>query len=306
MPRWRNRSAPFAKALKDLNQKKLLTGASLFNTAAALDQSWEILNPDAAVRRGCALGAREGPSVTYHLPSRLSLPSRADEQSLEVTRLDLAPEYYYKAVPVLTSHVYRLADLVNNSKHVLLPGEATLYDGNDFVGQMNLPLVAIGERFTAGFGVDPQLQVQRQMVGQNRSTQGGNTVVNSEFMVRLSSYRAEPVKVRVWERLPHAQSDTAGVHLTKTSHELNKDDAQYVREQRPNNLLRWDVTLEPGMNGKKALELTYEFKLEHARDMVIASFQTAGIASADAAGAVEPLPLLTAEEITKVRNNRPN
>src|SRR5262249_16668012 len=149
----------------------------------------------------------------------------------------------------------RLANLFNKSKHVLLPGEATLYDGTDFVGQMNLPLVAIGERFTVGFGVDPQLQVQRQMVGQTRSTQGGNVVVNSQFAVRLSSYKAEPVKVQVWERLPHAQSDTAGVSLTRTSHDLNKEDDQYVREQRPTNLLRWDLTLEPSMNGKKALEL---------------------------------------------------
>src|SRR5262249_23085297 len=83
----------------------------------------------------------------------------------------------------------------------------------------------------------------------------------------------------------------------------NKDDDQYAREQRPNNLLRWDVNLEPGMNGKRALEVTYEFKLEHARDMVIASFQTNGLAGADAPPAVNPLPLLTAEEITKVRNN---
>jgi hypothetical protein len=57
------------------------------------------------------------------------------------------------------------------------------------------------------------------------------------------------------------------------------------------------------MNGKKALELTYEFKLEHARDMVIASFQTSGLASAEATAGVTPLPPLTAEEITKVRNN---
>ena len=42
-------------------------------------------------------------------------------------RLDLEPEYYYKAVPVLTSHVYRLANLVNKSKHVLLP-EANFRD----------------------------------------------------------------------------------------------------------------------------------------------------------------------------------
>ena len=90
------------------------------------------------------------------------MPSRNDEQVIEVAKLDLKPEYYYKAVPVLTPHVYRLANLTNKSEYVLLPGEATMYHGDDFVGRMDVPLVAIGEQFTAGFGVDPQLQVQRR------------------------------------------------------------------------------------------------------------------------------------------------
>src|SRR5207253_5161625 len=102
---------------------------------------------------------------------------RNDEQVVEVARFDLTPDYFYKAVPVLTQHVYRLANLTNKSQHVLLPGEATMYLGTDFVGRTNLPLVAIGEQFTAGFGVDPQLQVQRQLVDKTRSTQGDNQVI---------------------------------------------------------------------------------------------------------------------------------
>ena len=81
---------------------------------------------------------------------------------LEVTQLDMNPDYYYKAVPLLTPHVYRMAELTNKSKHVLLPGDATMYIDTDFVGRISLPLVAIGKQFTIGFGVDPQLQVQRR------------------------------------------------------------------------------------------------------------------------------------------------
>src|SRR5439155_1996708 len=138
------------------NERKQSSGIGLYNTAAALDQSWELFNPEAAVKRGCSLAVREGPTVTYHLSTRLMVPSRSDEQILEVARIDMPPEYYYKAVPLLTTHVYRLANLKNKSKYVLLPGEATMYLGTDFVGRMDLPLVAIGEEFTAGFGVDPQ------------------------------------------------------------------------------------------------------------------------------------------------------
>src|SRR4029077_16949878 len=81
-----------AKAQKDFNQKKAANGLALVNTAAALDQSWELLNQEAAVRRGCSLPAREGPNVAYHLATRLTLPSRVEERNLEVTRMDLPPD----------------------------------------------------------------------------------------------------------------------------------------------------------------------------------------------------------------------
>ena len=95
------------------------------------------------------------------MPTNCRSPRRNNEQIVEIVKLKLAPKYYYKAVPVLNRHVYRLADIVNKSDHKLLPGEATMYQGSDFVGRMQMPLVAIGEEFTAGFGVDTQLQIQR-------------------------------------------------------------------------------------------------------------------------------------------------
>jgi uncharacterized protein (TIGR02231 family) len=276
-----------SKAQRDFNQKKPSSGIGLYNTAAALDQSWELFNPEAAVKRGCALAPREGPTVTYHLPSRLAVPSRNDEQVLEVARIEMAPDYYYKAVPILTTQVYRLADLTNQSDLILLPGEATMYIGRDFMGQMNLPLVAVGETFTVGFGIDPQLQVQRQMVDKGRTMQGANQLLRYEYRILVSSYKNEKVKMQVWDRLPHAENEVIGVSLVKATPEVCTD-AIYVREHRPNNLLRWDVEVDPKRNGEKALAIKYEFKLELDRAMTISSFQTAGVFGASA----QPAPTI--------------
>jgi uncharacterized protein (TIGR02231 family) len=182
----------------------------------------------------------------------------------------MTPDYYFKAVPVLTPHVYRLANLTNKSTTVLLPGEAIMYLGPDFVGRMNLPLVAIGEQFTVGFGVDPQLQVSRQLMDKSRATQGGNQVLKYDYRILISSYKTEPVKVQVWDRLPRAENETAGISLVKATPEISTD-SLYLREQRPNNLLRWDLTVAPGMNGEKAASIRYEFKLELDRQMLISN-----------------------------------
>src|SRR5262249_35277208 len=158
-----------------------------------------------------SLAVREGPTVAYHLSTRLTVPSRNDEQMLEMARVTLTPDYYYKAVPLLTSHVYRLADLTNRSPHVLLPGEATVYNDSDFVGRRALPLVAVGETFTVGFGVDPQLQVQRQMTDKGKTTQGANQQLRYDYSILVSSFKSERVKMQVWDRLPHAANEAVGV-----------------------------------------------------------------------------------------------
>ena len=134
----------------------------------------------------------------------------------------MRPDYYSKAVPVLTPHVYRLADLVNSSAYVLLPGEATMYVGSDFVGRMNLPLVAIGERYTVGFGVDPQLQASRQLVKKSRTVQGGNQVHSYEYRITVSSYKSEPVRLQVWDRLPRAEAEAVAVSLVEPLPKLER------------------------------------------------------------------------------------
>jgi hypothetical protein len=154
-----------------------------------------------------------------------------------------------------------------------LPGEATMYQGTDFVGRMPMPLVAVGEEFTAGFGVETQLQIQLQMVDQTRTTQGGNQVLKYEYRILVSSYKSQKVNLQVWDRLPKGETESVNVNLIKCEPELCKDGI-YVRESRPNNLLRWDVEVLPNCNGEKAMPITYEFRMELDRQMAITGFQS--------------------------------
>jgi len=248
----------------------------LSNYAAVLEQAQELSMTQQKTKRsegGARAVRNEGPSVTYHLASRFSVPSRNDDQVIEVARIDLKPDYFYKAVPVLTPHVYRQANLVNRSKYVLLPGEATMYHGSDFVGRMALPLVAIGEQFIAGFGAEPQLQVQRQMLERTKTMQAGNQVLKFDYRILVSSYKNEKVRLQVWDRLPRGENESLNVTLIKTSPELCTDKV-YEREEKANNLLRWDVDVDPEMRGEKALKISYEFKLELDKQASLGSFLT--------------------------------
>lgn len=161
--------------------------------------------------------------------------------------------------------------------------EATVYVGSDFVGRMNLPLVAAGEPFVAGFGVDPQVQVSRRLMKKARTLQGGNQVFTYEFRIGLRNYRKEAVKVQLWDRLPSPQGEAVAVNPVKTSAELSVD-PPYVRTAKMDNLLRWDIDLATGTTGDKALYVNYEFKLEYARDLPSPKFLSGGLKEAPIGG----------------------
>ncbi len=258
-----------SQALNSFNNKDAVNGVNYANSAAAIDQYRDLLATKEEVGKLAVTTDIDGPSVNYHLKTRLSLPSRSDDQIIEIAKLDLASRFYYKAVPLLTSNVYRIADLTNTTEMILLAGEATMYLGTDFVGQTRMPLVAIGKPFTLGFGVDPQLQVSRKLMDKTRTTQGGNQVLNFKYRILLTSYKATPVDVQVVDRMPFAEaSQTIAVMMLKGETELSKD-TLYARDERPKNLLRWDVKVDPKQNGDKALSIDYEYKMEFEKSVNI-------------------------------------
>lgn len=252
------------QAAENYSQKKEQAGGDFANNAAALEQFRDLIcDKEELIAAAVPVGrADEGPSVTYKLPTKLSIPSRNDEQVIEIAKVELQPKFYYKAVPVLTANVYRLADLTNTSDFVLLPGDATMYLNGDFVGQTRLAMIAAGKPFTVGFGVDPQLQVSRILVDKTRTTQGGNQVLTFKYRIRLSSYKNGAVPVQVFDRTPSTETSmTIAINVTSQKPELSTD-ALYVRDEKTRGILRWDVTLDPKQNGEKALTIDYEFKME--------------------------------------------
>jgi len=254
-------------------QNKNEDAAKQTNDAAAIEQYCDLfISRDELIRADRPL-ANDGPSVTYALKNKITIPSRNDEQVIEITRLDLNPKFYYKAVPVLTPNVYRLADLTNTSEVVLLPGEATMYLGGDFVGSTKLPMVAVGKPFMVGFGVDPQLQVSRILVDKTRTTQGGNQVLTFKYRIIVSSYKTVTVPVQVWDRMPHAEAtSTIAVNLLNPKPALSTDPL-YLRDEHTKGLLRWDINIEPKQNGEKALSIDYEFRMELDKNVNIGAFQ---------------------------------
>jgi uncharacterized protein (TIGR02231 family) len=217
----------------------------------------------------------EGISVTYDLPGRLTLPSRSDQQLVSIASITAKADFTLIATPLLTDYVYLQADLLNDSQTVLLPGQASMFRDGEFVGRSRLPQVTIGERFTAGFGIDSQVQVARELEDKKTRIQGGNRIDIYDYRIALSNYKNTPVELQLLDRLPYTDDSSIKVELEKTEPELSAD-GEYLRTARKKGILCWDLKLAPNTIDQDATIVKYSFKMEYDRNMQIEPRRSGG------------------------------
>ena len=210
----------------------------------------------------------ESLSITYRLPDRTSLPSRADRQLVRIASLPLDGEFHNLALPVLTNYVYREALTVNDGPDVLLAGPVSTYVDGQFVGHGDIPNVAVGERFTLGFGVDSSLRAARELVERTETIQGGNRVVEFTYRLTVENFGGEATGVRLIDRLPTVEGSEIRITLLEGEEGLSEDVA-YRQGDYKKGLLRWDVSVPAQAVGTEAFTLEYTFRMEYDKQMSV-------------------------------------
>ncbi|NQT85536.1 DUF4139 domain-containing protein, partial [bacterium] len=210
-------------------------------------------------------------SVSYRLEGGVSLASRSDQQMLRIVAMALPCTFYHLATPVLTSHVYREAQLTNTGSDALLTGSASVYLDGRFVGRGLIPTVARGETFVMGFGADPQVRARRELIDKAVAVQGGNREIVLTYRLVLENFKDSEVAVRLIDRtpVPRRKADLR-VTLGELKTPLSTD-ALYKRLEEPKGILRWDLKLAAKAAGEKPTLIEYTTKLEFERSFQLAS-----------------------------------
>jgi len=244
----------------DLNTLAISNQGFFFN---ATDQQVKEFQKQLAV-----VAHKEGVSVTYNLPGKLSLPSRSDQQLVTIASITAKADFTLIATPILTDYVYLQAELLNDSDTILLPGQASVFRNGEFVGNSQLPLVTIGEKLTAGFGIDSQVQVAHELEEKKTRIQGGNRIDTYNYRIALSNYKNTAVELQLLDRLGYTEDSSIKIDLVKTEPQLSED-SEYLRTARKKGILRWDLNLQPNTVDEDATIVKYSFTMEYDKNMQI-------------------------------------
>ncbi|MBC7784961.1 MAG: mucoidy inhibitor MuiA family protein [Burkholderiales bacterium] len=211
-------------------------------------------------------------TVTYQLPSRTTLQSRADQQLVSISSIPMKAGFYKLAVPVLTPYVYDEASVTNDSKTVLLSGPSVSYMNGQFVGHGDIPTTFVGGTFTAGFGIDASLRATRELVERTELTQGGNNVITFDYRLSVENFGDKPADIRLLDRMPKPDGNQLKPTLVSSSTALSGD-GEYERVQKKQGLLRFDLTVPPQAVNASAKTVDYRLTIEHDRQMTISEAQ---------------------------------
>ena len=198
----------------------------------------------------------------------LTLPSRSDQQLVTIATVTVSAEFTLVATSLLSDYVYLQPEMVNNSNTIFLPGNAGMFRNGEFVGKGDLPLVTAGEKLTCGFGIDSQVRVSRELAEKTSRVQGGNRIDIYEYSIALSNYKSKSVGLRLFDRLPYSDDSAINIELTDINVPVSEND-NYLRNQRKNGILRWDLQLEPNTIENSATFVTYGITMEYDKNLSI-------------------------------------
>jgi hypothetical protein len=271
---YRDRSRQFEELLRSRREqaKRGAMAQKQLGRIAASNQAFELaadVRELAEMKQQMEDIARvEGVSVTYSLPGKLTLPSRTDQLLASIASVAVKANFTLVATPLLTDYVYLQAEVLNESDTIFLPGPASMFRNCEFVGRSDQSIVTIGETFTAGFGIDSQIQVTRELEDKHTKIQGGNCIDTYNYRIALSNYKNCPAELRLLDRLPYTDNESIKIELLDAAPALSEA-PEYLRTGRKKGILRWDMDLAANSVDTDVTVVNYSFTMEYDKNMEI-------------------------------------
>ena len=231
--------------------------------AEALAEELARLSADAAVGGG-------GPSVTFQLPRTVTVKTDSQKQQrTRIAAMETRPRFVHVAQPMLTESVYLRGDLTNSSAYQFLPGRASIFIGQDFVGPTVLGSVAPGGEFKVYFGIDNSVKAKRQLVSkktENTGLLGGGRRTIYNYRITVDNGSGAAITLELRDRIPVSRSDQIQVELADVSVPL-ADDTYYLTEERPQGILKWWLTIPTTARDASPFEILYTVRVNRAKDV---------------------------------------
>ncbi len=195
-------------------------------------------------------------STIFTAPSRHSVDGAGRERKVFLAGFTLQAELSRVSAPRADPSVFLAAKAANETGAALLPGQASLFLGNEFVGRTLLPLTPPGGEVKLAFGADDRVKAQRRVVERRHETSGLFTrddVIRYRVRTTVKNLRSKPVTVRLLDLVPVSREEDIRVEVLDGSTPVTEPD-----DPMKPGVKAWLLVVDPQQ--EKALELRYQVR----------------------------------------------
>jgi uncharacterized protein (TIGR02231 family) len=201
-----------------------------------------------------------GAGLVYRIPRPLAVPADGSPHKTSIASLELDAKLDHLAVPVLATEAYLRATVTNNSRLLLLPGQARIFHEGQFTGETELETVASGEEFELQLGVDDQIRVERELRRRaaSKAVLGGTRTIDVGYEITVENHRQGKARISVKDHIPVSADGEIKVKL--------KEATPSPAERTDLGELTWHLELDQG----ESAAITYRFTVEHPASVTLA------------------------------------
>jgi len=231
---------------------------------------------DSAVRKqleelsAAATVQETGTAVSFEIPRPVTIPTDASKkQRTRISSFEPTAKFMYVAAPIVSESVFLRGDMTNSSAFQLLPGNAQVFMGGDFIGDTAMPSVAPKDEFKVFFGPDRALRATREVLSKNTGSSGlfgGSTVTTWNDRITLDNGSGREVNVELYDRRPISLNEKIDVKVSNIAPALSTDKI-YVDGRMSQGILRWDIAVPAIARGPKATTVSWTVDISRANDV---------------------------------------
>ncbi len=214
--------------------------------------------PEAKMLTAASSQSESGAGLVYTVARPLAVPSDGGPHKTLVAKSEADARLDYLTVPVLAPEAY-LRATVTNGPLLLLPGQARIFHGPQFVGETHLDSVAPGEEFEVQLGVDDQIKVERKLRRRTtgKAVLGSTRTVDIGYEITVENHRDRKATVSVHDHIPVSTDGDIKVRSRETAPAADSTDDL--------GELTWTLILPPG----ESATVRHRFTVEHPAQVTV-------------------------------------
>jgi len=198
-----------------------------------------------------AVAAMQGDVVVYHYPAAVDVATGVENLRLALDEIKVTPKIEARAVPRYDRTAFVQASFSNESKEILLPGQAFLLREGTLVGSTYLDAIAPGDKAEVAFGAIDGLRLTRDMPLRAEGDRGiisKASQIEEKAVLKLENLTDEVWPVRLLDQVPYSEQEDLEISFAANPAPVETD----VNGQR--GVLAWEFEIAAGEVKEVTLE----------------------------------------------------